>query len=338
MNSDIANMNLDELVVDSGPLLTDADFARLISNTSANLGILQANHDTLSRWLINHAPAGSTVRSDGNVSLSIDNSGTIKLSKVSEEDYTQPKPAIQIPLATFQAYTDQFLRPLTPADLQWLTDQNDLITPFANVKLGSHYLDQWINDSGPLPQQSSYYGQFTERVLSALLSEQIDVPQTDEIDEMDIQQQQDRNLLFDDMTSLEERIKLELKYIGVLDEQIDDDDLQNDEISIELKKAQDQLRNVTADNYARRSRIAQISKKWYARQEYMQLLDETDKAIEMAYTRRFKNLKKQKKRQFSSKPVAPFIMSLIEKRRRLINEVGIFFTEKAFEEGEDLLE
>jgi len=61
----------------------------------------------------------------------------------------------------------------------------------------------------------------------------------------------------------------------------------NDEVSTELRSLQMELREVIATNKFRKARLLQVARAHMARQEYNQVLDDINKAIEQAYSKRF---------------------------------------------------
>ncbi|KAH3686114.1 hypothetical protein WICPIJ_002910, partial [Wickerhamomyces pijperi] len=97
-----------------------------------------------------------------------------------------------------------------------------------------------------------------------------------------------------DYKTLDERLKRELRYIGVymnveqmLNEPgFDQDWVQNredDEIARELRHLQKELKEVQARNIKRKKMIIPIVEEQIAWQEYMSILEDLDKQVEQHY-------------------------------------------------------
>lgn len=114
-----------------------------------------------------------------------------------------------------------------------------------------------------------YFGAFSERVLTALVEQDI-IQMDDSADQVlptEKPSTKERARTFEDMNSFEERIKQELRFIGVIGE----DDvaqestvLQEDEITRELIKAQSDLKKVIKINNERKQKLEKVAKKWMA--------------------------------------------------------------------------
>ncbi len=95
-----------------------------------------------------------------------------------------------------------------------------------------------------------------------------------------------------DLNTLEDRIRKELCFIGLLEDEetmevdpvLHDDD---DEITLELKRVQEELAQQIAINQARKDVLYRLAEAYMAWQEYNALLDEINKAIEQAYIKRY---------------------------------------------------
>lgn len=135
-----------------------------------------------------------------------------------------------------------------------------------------------------------------------------------------------------DYFSLEERLKREMKYIGVLTSaDIDWASGEDDEICLELRTAQRELRRVASENASRKRKLAPMVATQMAYQEYAQILDDLDKQVDNMYIKRSRNkAKKRKGVPMPSGPEAALIDSgavkaLLDKRSRWINKIGPCF-------------
>ena len=160
-----------------------------------------------------------------------------------------------------------------------------------------------------------------------------------------------------DYASFEERLKGELKYIGLLtmsedglglsadDGAINWNNREDDEICQELRKLQKQLRQQSLENTARKMILEKKVEEQLAYQEYATILDDLDKQVGDAFNKRTKSIKAKKKRSIggagggSSAGAQPGVAgkslekpgigdsakAIIERRRRWIEKVGPVF-------------
>lgn len=159
-----------------------------------------------------------------------------------------------------------------------------------------------------------------------------------------------------DYVSFEERLKRELKYVGIYmnlpkDEGKNGEDpdwltgREDDEISAELRELQSTLRQVTTRNIKRKSVALPLLEKQLAWQEYCSILDNLDKQVDQAYIKRIRAPKNKKKKQqtpgneflsTSSTSQAAIqaahqqaanssLKSLLDKRQRWISKIGPLF-------------
>ncbi|KZV72476.1 hypothetical protein PENSPDRAFT_649751 [Peniophora sp. CONT] len=84
---------------------------------------------------------------------------------------------------------------------------------------------------------------------------------------------------------LERRIRDSLRYHGILDEKPDFTDTIDDPIATALRHAQEELREVSATNKARKARLVNIAKDRLGYQEYLELRDTLDQNIMALYHR-----------------------------------------------------
>lgn len=122
-----------------------------------------------------------------------------------------------------------------------------------------------------------------------------------------------------DYNTLEERLKRELKYIGIFmnlnsddnsnnkDDEVDEQEPdwlnpQDDEISTELRSLQNELKQVSRRNNKRKKQLLPIIENQLAWQEYLSILDDLDKQVDNAYLKRIRVPKNKKKKTGSSVP------------------------------------
>lgn len=155
-----------------------------------------------------------------------------------------------------------------------------------------------------------------------------------------------------DYPTFEERLKRELKYVGIYvnmpkDESNpngDDPDWltgrEDDEISAELRELQSTLKQVTMKDQKRKVALIPLVEKRLAWQEYSSILDDLDKQIDQAYIKRIRAPKKRKKHHASTaatvstgtasqaaqqKAANSSLKALLEKRQRWITKIGPLF-------------
>lgn len=155
-----------------------------------------------------------------------------------------------------------------------------------------------------------------------------------------------------DYPTFEERLKRELKYVGIYmnmprDEGGNGDDpdwvtgREDDEISAELRELQNSLKQVTKRNQKRKTALVPLVERQLAWQEYSSILDDLDKQIDQAYIKRIRVPKKRKKHhgggsagsvnQGSASQIAQqkaansSLKALLDKRQRWIKKIGPLF-------------
>jgi transcriptional adapter 3 len=141
-----------------------------------------------------------------------------------------------------------------------------------------------------------------------------------------------------DYHSLEERIQREMAYIGLLGPNTEPDwkSREDDDVSARLRMLQAQLREQAALNGARKARIADILKEQLAYQEYATILDDLDKQVEQAYSKRTRNMKATKKKKVVPNGVGvaqarvgigEAARTLMERRKKWMTSIGPVFEE-----------
>ncbi|PUU83125.1 histone acetyltransferases subunit 3-domain-containing protein [Tuber borchii] len=141
-----------------------------------------------------------------------------------------------------------------------------------------------------------------------------------------------------DYQTLEERIQREMTYIGLLGPNTEPDwkSREDDDVSARLRMLQAQLREQAALNGARKARIAEILKEQLAYQEYATILDDLDKQVEQAYSKRTRNMKATKKKKVVPNGVGvaqarvgigEAARTLMERRKKWMNAIAPVFEE-----------
>lgn len=155
-----------------------------------------------------------------------------------------------------------------------------------------------------------------------------------------------------DYPTFEERLKRELRYVGIYmnmprDESGNGDDpdwltgREDDEISAEIRELQNSLKHVTERNQKRKAALVPLVERQLSWQEYASILDDLDKQIDQAYIKRIRVPKKRKKNhsggttgsvtQGTASQVAQqkaansSLKSLLDKRQRWIKKIGPLF-------------
>jgi len=207
-------------------------------------------------------------------------------------------------------------------------------------------------------------GPLAERVLSALVEEKATSDEKDVNEkEGDASQAMENGggqswrvaVSKADYASFEERLKGELKYIGLLtlsedsltgeEGQINWNNREDDEICQELRKLQKQLRQQALENTARKMILERKVEEQLAYQEYATILDDLDKQVGDAFNKRTKSIKAKKKRSIGGagggssagghgsvagktvekSGIGDGTKAIIERRRRWIEKVGPVF-------------
>ncbi|KAJ2489092.1 Transcriptional regulator [Coemansia sp. RSA 2050] len=136
-----------------------------------------------------------------------------------------------------------------------------------------------------------------------------------------------------DLISLEDRLKRELRYIGILDDDdVDWDDREDDEVCVTMRSLQRQLREQTRINAQRKERLLPIAKEHTGYQEYTQVIDELDKQVEQSYLKRHRLTKSRKRKSAPIKTVAlsDNAVSAMDRRRRVTQAIGHLFPAEKF--------
>ncbi|GAA6001026.1 hypothetical protein JCM10207_007380 [Rhodosporidiobolus poonsookiae] len=301
-------------------------------------------------------------------------------------DFSVAKPGQQIAHSTFQNWVDAYLRPFGEDDLAFLAPKPDDITPYLIPPLGKHYLDKWEEEDGDTPAASSssyispleppvlprlrpdsltedalatenvFLGPLSERLMAALAVDDGAFGELDEDDEDVPRGDEDAPVpprLPMDAVDLEERIKRELRFIGILPEEEPDwSTREDDEISSALRACQRLLHEQAELNEARKAVLMGLVKDRMAYQDYETARDAQERVIETGWTKRQKtDSKKQKKKKDrdrrqgdragkdaaggggagddpSKLPIPHELLDAVEKRARLVQAFEPFFAEE----------
>lgn len=265
------------------------------------------------------------------------------------------------------------------------------ITPYLIPELGTLYSEVWNNEEGAQNYSSPVVPKTIESVEPKLSSKELtdEVLETENVscgplvtrllsamlrdDTDDIQEASDVEVSRTSVTALpdqswrvrsidtdyvtfDERLKRELKHIGIftnLGESSNKNDdgedqepnwlkTQDDEVCMELRQLQTELKQVSKRNNKRKRILIPIIEQQLAWQEYSSILDDLEKQIDQAYTKRIR-APKNKKRKTGSAAVPPSLQtqlqqqaaqqaaansavkSLLEKRIRWIEKIGPLF-------------
>ncbi|KAJ1643380.1 Transcriptional regulator [Coemansia asiatica] len=184
----------------------------------------------------------------------------------------------------------------------------------------------------------------TERIISALVAEKFVIQDPSNAQDEDsggaLDSNSDSRLEINhistngDTVSLEDRLKRELRYIGILDEEeINWDDRQDDEVCATLRALQRQLREQVKVNEMRKERLLSVANDHIGHQEYTQMVDELDKQIEQSYLKRHRLTKSRKRKSSSVKTVAlsDNALNAMDKRRQVIDAIGHMFPPEMFD-------
>lgn len=218
-------------------------------------------------------------------------------------------------------------------------------------------------------------GPLSNRLLSAILSVH-EANRTDDADKNDLAGESgikkedsimDDNLFSDDVAtqldsvdaykvtsdvndfySMEERLKRELKYIGIFTNlPLKDDDKpkrpgniidsdewiiekEDDEVCTEIRSLQEELKGSVVRNRRRKKYLIPILEDQLAYQEYCTILEDLDKQVDQAYVKRLKAKSKKKKTQevtstAQQQAANSGLRALLDKRKRWINNIGKLF-------------
>lgn len=152
-----------------------------------------------------------------------------------------------------------------------------------------------------------------------------------------------------DYAQVDERLKQELKYIGILPEEtfeLEYDDHYDDEVAGRLRELQRRLKDQMLINGARKARLTELVRERLAHQEYQTILEDLDGQVQGAYMKRTRTIGKSKKAKrpggagggshfvggaagMARPGIGDMTRTLMERRRRWIDLLGTVFNDEA---------
>lgn len=216
----------------------------------------------------------------------------------------------QIPINVFWNYIEPFFKPIDEDDLKFLNDPSHVldVAPFTIPPLGSHYENIWYEQYGYVVPGSENRrasrvasGQvepthipLRDRLLSALIDKTASIDE-----EMSNAEFRDDEMITTGSEStplaMDDRLKCSLQELGFEDLKSSRDFREDDEICVEMRAVQRQLREQIVINQYRKRRLAEFIRSKLAGQEFYSLIGDIEKQIESIFQRRIKNAKKKKK-------------------------------------------
>ncbi|KAI9474620.1 histone acetyltransferases subunit 3-domain-containing protein, partial [Coemansia mojavensis] len=277
-----------------------------------------------------------------------------------QDDFSRVKVTNQVPIQTFWASLEPYFRNITDEDLAFLENTSEDQETFVIPKLGKFYAYKWAEeesrmnssaagDSLAMSLDTTQLAPLTERIISALVAERLILNEgkaqseagdsnydafgidysVKEEEEIELRQR----MLNGGIASFEERLKRELQYIGILDDDdVDWDNRQDDEVCVTIRALQRQLREQKKINSMRKARLLPIAKEHIGYQEYTQVIDELDKQVEQCYIKRHRQTKSRKRKSAPVKTVSlsDNAVNALERRSRVIDAIGHLFPPEKF--------
>ncbi|KAI7833106.1 histone acetyltransferases subunit 3-domain-containing protein [Kickxella alabastrina] len=285
-----------------------------------------------------------------------------------QDDFSRVKVTNQVQIQTFMASLEPYFRTISDEDIAFLENLRDPQESYVVPRLGKFYAQTWAEEEtrftakhlldsdsrgrAPLPTTSflgadlvdsdltlnlARLAPLTERIISALVAERLVQQLPENVGSSDSESDGEAGArqtpLSGDATSLEDRLKRELRYIGILDDgDVDWDARQDDEVSATLRSLQRQLHDQVAVNMRRKERLLPVAREHIGFQEYTQVIDELDKQVEQSYLKRHRLTKSRKRKSAPTKTVAlsDNALNAMDRRRRVINAIGHLFPAEKF--------
>ncbi|KAF6070452.1 Histone acetyltransferases subunit 3 family protein [Candida albicans] len=261
-------------------------------------------------------------------------------SKLNSPAFQQPSSDSYKPKGSIEGLTDEAL---FTEDISCGPLSNRLLSAILSNREGglSDEEDAPANDSKSETKDASKSSLAEEEVATQLNSEE------------DYKLSAEQN----DFQTIEERLKRELKYIGIfmnlpttgeskpkakqangraakkISASIIDNDewiknKEDDEVCAEIRKLQRELKEVTSRNRANRKKLIPLVEEHIAYQEYCAILEDLDKQVDSAYMKRLKGKGKKKRSDVvtpQQQALNSGLRALLEKRRRWIDNIGKLF-------------
>lgn len=259
----------------------------------------------------------------------------------------------QIPINVFWNYIEPFFKPIDEDDLKYLDDPSHVmdVAPFVIPPLGLHYERIWYEQYGyVVPNSGGDITKKTSRLLSEqngnsknqvqlrdrLLSALLDTGANDnfedggEGDDFCLGDEPESNSIVDDASTsvtLDDRLRNSLSELGFTDLTSSRDYQENDEICVEMRSIQRQLREQIVINQYRKKRLAEFIRTKLASQEFYSLIGDLDKQVDGIFQKRIKSAKKKKSatssktttdQSSSSNEISSESLQCLENRHKLL--------------------
>ena len=257
----------------------------------------------------------------------------------------------QIPINVFWNYMEAFFKPIDEDDLKYLDDPSHVldVAPFTIPPLGSHYENIWYEQYGYVVPGSenrrnarinateSNPVPLRDRLLSALSDKSASLESLQDCDGFEDDASLQQNGQVEPQEAfLNDKIKSSLQELGFEDLKSSRDYREDDEICVEMRAVQKQLREQIVINQYRKRRLAEFIRSKLASQEFYALIGDIEKQIDGAFQRRIKNAKKKKKNATGAAVVAdsaPEIpqeaLQCLENRRKLLDSFADMVSSRA---------
>mmetsp|Transcript_20235 Transcript_20235/g.25657 ORF Transcript_20235/g.25657 Transcript_20235/m.25657 type:complete len:419 (+) Transcript_20235:1170-2426(+) len=229
----------------------------------------------------------------------------------SDEDELINKPASSTPLvssADFWGTMEPFIAPFNPVDLKCLEPYEIPSDDIAIPPLGKHY-SITMQDSKPAKEEEKEKqneiscGDLTQRLFASMLEQEtyrdldttgisrsclpLDVPPTADYNS-------------NKMETLEDRISMELRCIGLLDEETTMSSREDDEICTEIRLLQRQLKDRIATNNEKRQKFYEMARKKQKEIQPELKQGAENRSVEFIYDR--KRTKKKGRKRTKGRP------------------------------------
>lgn len=171
---------------------------------------------------------------------------------------------------------------------QWQEEDERLLALFEegvpNPSLATNR--EYVEMEDTVYEGDIHMGSLSEKLICSLVREGIVPDKLDDDDELNtIIKNVPRPRTKTDLFLFEERLRAELKHIGLIQEEESPKD--DNEITSLLLRTQAQLKEQISINSSRKKRLLEIAKQFMGYQEYNTFLDDINKNVEQAYIRRF---------------------------------------------------
>ncbi|KAJ2783744.1 Transcriptional regulator [Coemansia interrupta] len=279
-----------------------------------------------------------------------------------QDDFSRVRVTNQVQIHTFWASLEPYFRPVTDEDKAFLAQPAGGHGDAYEVpRLGRFYAHRWaeeevghypelaqnartrqmVRELLEEPEKLEARAPLTERVLAALVAERI-VKAEGQPEDGEDEGVVPPAAAAGQAATLEERLKRELRYIGILDDaDVDWADRQDDEVSAALRHLQRQLRVQSDLNAQRRARLLPVASAHHSQQEYVQIIDDLDKQVEQCYLKRHRLIKSRKRKSHAvgaaahaapkSAGLSENAINTMHRRRQIIDAIGHLFPQEKFD-------